>query len=133
MEMHAIQSKQASMSSRCIVANSEVMAELALSLVTKSSKYVSVPRVFAVGLEFVGEMQMHHKGETLQSSFSIPLFLENQPRSAYLMALEGNIDLDAVGYLDEWDPAVHAKFLAVKCYAALNFAVARSFFLGVKC
>ena len=64
---------------------------------------------------------------------SIRLLLENQPRSAYLMALEGNVDLDAVGYLDEWDPAVHAKFLAVKRHAALNIAVARSLFLGVKC
>jgi hypothetical protein len=48
------------------------------------------------------------------------LFFENQPRSAYLMGLEGNIDFDAVGYLDEWNPAVHAKFLAVKSHGALN-------------
>ena len=49
------------------------------------------------------------------------------------MGLEGNIDFDAVGYLDEWDPAVHAKFLAVKSHGALNMAVARSLALGVNC
>jgi hypothetical protein len=48
------------------------------------------------------------------------LLLENQPRSAYLMGLEGNIDLDAAGYLDERNPAVHAKFIAVKSHDALN-------------
>jgi hypothetical protein len=46
MEMHAIQSKQASMSSRCIVANSEVMAELALSLVNGVSDKSSTSRNF---------------------------------------------------------------------------------------
>jgi hypothetical protein len=48
------------------------------------------------------------------------------------MDLEGKIDFDAVRYLDEWDPAVHAKFLAVKRHAAFNMAVACSLFLGVK-
>jgi hypothetical protein len=47
------------------------------------------------------------------------------------MGLEGNIDFDAVGYLDEWDPAVHTKFLAVKSHGALNMSVARSLALGV--
>jgi len=36
------------------------------------------------------------------------------------MGLEGNIDFDAVGYLDERDPAVHANLLAVKSHGALN-------------
>ena len=48
------------------------------------------------------------------------------------MDLEGTIDFDAVGYLDEWDSAVHAKFLAVKSHAALDMAVACPLFLGVK-
>jgi hypothetical protein len=63
----------------------------------------------------------------------VRLLLENQPRSANLMGLEGNIDFDAVGYFDEWDPAVHAKFLAVKSHGARNMAVARSLTLGVNC
>ena len=48
------------------------------------------------------------------------------------MDLEGKIDFDAVGYLDEWNPAVHTKFLAVKSHGALNLAVASSLFRGVK-
>ena len=81
----------------------------------------------------LGKWKMRDRGKPLQQSSSIPLLLENQPRSANLMGLEGNIDFDAVGYLDEWDPAVHAKFLAVKSHGALNMAVARSLALGVKC
>ena len=77
--------------------------------------------------------KMRHRGKPLRQSSSIPLFLENHLRSAYLMDLKRNIDFDAVGYLDEWNPAVHAKFLAVKSHAALNLAVARSLFRGVKC
>jgi hypothetical protein len=51
---------------------------------------------------------------------SLRLFLENHRGSAYPVDLEGHIDFDAVGYLDEWDPAIHSKFLAVKSHAALN-------------
>jgi len=68
----------------------------------------------------LGKWKMRDRGKPLQQSSSIPLLLENQPRSANLMGLEGNIDFDAVGYLDEWDPAVHTKFLAVKSHGALN-------------
>jgi hypothetical protein len=39
------------------------------------------------------------------------------------MAFKGDINLDAVGDLDEGDAAVHAKFLTVKRHGTFNVAV----------
>src|SRR5580700_2499379 len=77
--------------------------------------------------------KMRHRGYPCCTRLPSRLFLENHRRSAYPMDLEGNVNFDAVGYLDEWNPAVHAKFLAVKSHGALDVAVACSLFLGVKC